>query len=111
MVGLSTVSRRTCVACRQQTSPDQMIRLVREEITGKAVIDSGRSMSGRGAWVHRDEGCVRAGLNPARLSGALRRSVQIDSGTLVEALGLTPDNAGTVTTAVPGCATAQLQTK
>jgi len=62
--------RRTCVACRQEGTKDELIRLVR---AGDAVAmdPTGRAV-GRGAYLHRRAECIE----DARKKGGLRRALK-----------------------------------
>ncbi|HEX6348643.1 MAG TPA: YlxR family protein [Candidatus Dormibacteraeota bacterium] len=66
--------RRTCVACRQEGTKDELIRLVRTA-EGAAVDSTGRA-PGRGAYLHRRLEC----LEEARRRGALTRALNAPVG-------------------------------
>ena len=57
---------RTCVGCRARVEQDEMVRIA-VGLEGPAV---GRSVPGRGAWVHRR--CIDAAVAKGRLARALR---------------------------------------
>jgi uncharacterized protein len=61
---------RTCVGCRERAEQKSMVRLVRGS-DGLVVV--GRTLPGRGAWIHR--GCFELALGKGRLSRALRASL------------------------------------
>jgi predicted RNA-binding protein YlxR (DUF448 family) len=72
---------RTCIGCRVRRPKGELLRVVRgpsgvhPDPTGKA--------PGRGAYVHRDPGCVRE----ATRKGALARALRVD---------LSPDDLATL---------------
>ena len=63
-----------------------MVRLVYREGRG-VLVDVQQKMSGRGAYICRDETCFRKGLQVKALSTAFRRKVVID-GDLLESISL-----------------------
>ncbi len=65
--------RRTCVACRQEGTKDELVRLVRGP-DGVAVDASGRA-PGRGAYLHRRAECVELARKRGALGRALRSPV------------------------------------
>ena len=76
----ASVPRRRCVACRSSVPASELVRIVWSvELAGPAV---GRTLPGRGAWVHPVPGCLHA-LRPADLARAFRRAV-----TLTQVAGL-----------------------
>ena len=68
----ASVPRRRCVACRSSVPASELLRIGWSvEVAGPAV---GRTLPGRGAWVHPVSGCLQA-LCPADLARAFRRTV------------------------------------
>jgi len=63
---------RRCVACRTSTSTAGLIRIVWSEGAGGPVM--GRTLPGRGAWLHPFPDCL-SGLRPGDLARAFRRPV------------------------------------
>ena len=61
---------RSCVGCRERAPKAELLRLVRSG-DGVRVDPLGRA-PGRGAYVHRDPGCVDAAVRRRALAGALR---------------------------------------
>jgi predicted RNA-binding protein YlxR (DUF448 family) len=75
--------RRTCVACRQEGSRDELIRLVR---AGDAVaLDPTGRASGRGAYLHRRSECIEEARKKGSLSRALK--AQVPEAVWVELTG------------------------
>lgn len=72
---------RTCVACRQPSPREELVRLVRAP-TGELVVDLKGRLPGRGAWVHPTQAC--AGKVQAH-GGILKRPLrgQVDTSDLV----------------------------
>jgi len=65
--------RRTCVACRQEGTKDELIRLVRG-LDGITVDPSGCA-PGRGAYLHRRPECLAAARKKGGLARALKAQV------------------------------------
>ena len=61
--------RRTCVACREEGTKDELVRLVRGP--GGVEVDRSGRAPGRGAYLHRRPEC----LEMARKRGALARAL------------------------------------
>jgi len=62
---------RTCVACRQEADKGELLRLVRDRETGVVRVDPTGRAPGRGAYLHREAGCIEQ----ARRRGALARAL------------------------------------
>ncbi len=62
---------RTCVACRQEADKGELLRLVRDRETGVVRVDPTGRAPGRGAYLHREAGCIER----ARRRGALARAL------------------------------------
>lgn len=68
---MKAAAQRTCVACREEASRDELIRLVADP-DGNIVVDLRARLPGRGAWVHPRSECVSAAeRDPRRLAAAL----------------------------------------
>lgn len=65
------VPERTCVGCRGKAGKREMLRFVRSA-DGAVRADPTGSAPGRGAYVHRDPGCVELALAKRSLGRALR---------------------------------------
>jgi len=65
---------RTCVACRQEAGKASLIRIVRGP-DGSAHVDPTGHASGRGAYLHRDPGCIEAARKRRQLERTLGGSV------------------------------------
>ncbi|MGH7922074.1 MAG: YlxR family protein [Candidatus Dormibacteraceae bacterium] len=65
------VPERTCVGCRRQASQSELLRVVRSP-QGLPRLDRGRRAPGRGAYLHRDPGCLEAARRRRALERALR---------------------------------------
>jgi predicted RNA-binding protein YlxR (DUF448 family) len=60
---------RTCVGCRTATSKDALIRVVAGP--HGPIVDAAGTMAGRGAYVHRDLGCVALAVERRGFARAL----------------------------------------
>jgi len=72
---------RTCVGCRTTGPRSALLRVV--VVTDAAgfpamVVDEGRSMPGRGAWLHPDPGCLETAERRRALGRALRNAALLD---------------------------------
>jgi len=72
MADHTTGPRRRCVACRNSAPADGLVRIAWP--AGAPCPAVGRTLPGRGAWVHPVPACLDA-LRPGDLARALRRSV------------------------------------
>lgn len=68
------VPRRTCVGCRREAAPDDLMRVVLAP-DGAVVPDLAGGALGRGAWIHPDPACWTKAV-PAGLSASFRARVQ-----------------------------------
>ena len=70
---------RTCLACRQSTAREELVRLVVHPETNAVVVDYRGRLPGRGAWVHPVAACVtRLEKKPAVLNRALGSAEDLD---------------------------------
>jgi uncharacterized protein len=65
---------RTCVGCRTRGPKSDLLRLV-GSVTGGVQIDPSGTAPGRGAYVHRDRGCVGSALRTGAVARALRKDL------------------------------------
>jgi predicted RNA-binding protein YlxR (DUF448 family) len=65
---------RTCVACRLEAGKGAMLRIVRQAEGGAAVDMTGRA-TGRGAYLHKDPGCIEIARKRKALERALKTPV------------------------------------
>lgn len=65
---------RTCVGCRGRGQKDDLVRLVRTA-EGRVEADPAGTAAGRGAYVHRDPGCVELALEHGGVGRSLRTGV------------------------------------
>jgi predicted RNA-binding protein YlxR (DUF448 family) len=68
---------RTCVGCRTRARKRELLRLVVDGAAGPVVDPSG-SAPGRGAYVHRDDGCATAAIRTGAIARALRTRVSTE---------------------------------
>jgi predicted RNA-binding protein YlxR (DUF448 family) len=76
------VPQRQCVACGQTRGKRELVRVVRTP-SGEVRVDPTGKLSGRGAYVCPEAGCMDRAVREGRLAGVLERPVP---GTLIEAL-------------------------
>jgi predicted RNA-binding protein YlxR (DUF448 family) len=65
------VPERTCVGCRARGTKADLLRVVRRPDGSVSADRTGRA-AGRGAYVHRDPGCVHLATTKGALARALR---------------------------------------
>jgi predicted RNA-binding protein YlxR (DUF448 family) len=65
---------RTCVACRQPAGKGALVRLVRGP-AGIVAVDPPARAHGRGAYLHRDPGCLALARRRRAVERALRAPV------------------------------------
>ena len=68
---------RTCVGCRATGPRSALLRVVAYR-DGSLVVDVGRRMPGRGAWLHPDPGCLEKAERRRAFGRALRVAGQPD---------------------------------
>jgi predicted RNA-binding protein YlxR (DUF448 family) len=66
---------RTCIGCGARAPATDLVRLRR--VDGEVAIDAGRS-GGRGAWLHRDAGCLARAARRKAFARAFRGAVAVD---------------------------------
>lgn len=87
---------RTCVGCRGRDHQDSLVRFVADRSSqgdGSQVVltaDPGRSLPGRGAWLHPRAGCAELAVRRKAFPRALRAAVVVDPEQMKEALGSVP---------------------
>lgn len=80
---------RTCVGCRRTGSRSDLIRVVltRDGLCEPVlVVDTRRSMPGRGAWLHPDRRCLDLAERRRAFGRSLRHAGTLDTGALGEFL-------------------------
>ncbi len=65
---------RICVGCREKKPKRELIRLVRTP-EGRIRVDPGGKISGRGAYICRDEACFKKALKGKRLEKNLETTL------------------------------------
>jgi len=66
---------RTCIGCGARAPSTDLVRLRR--VGGEVAVDPGRS-GGRGAWLHREAGCLVRALRRKAFARAFRGVVAVD---------------------------------
>ena len=67
---MSREPERSCVGCRQRAPKAELLRVARTPAGVR--VDPPGNAPGRGAYVHRDPGCVEAALRKGAFASALR---------------------------------------
>jgi uncharacterized protein len=67
----TTAPERTCVGCRRAAPKGELLRVARAPEGGVTVDPTGHA-PGRGAYLHRDAGCVQMAFRRGGVAGALR---------------------------------------
>ncbi len=65
---------RTCVACRMEAGRRSLVRIVRAA-DGAALVDLTGRLPGRGAYLHRDAGCIETARKRRQLERSLGPAV------------------------------------
>ncbi|NUU17505.1 YlxR family protein [Cellulomonas humilata] len=74
---------RTCVGCRATGPRSALLRVVAvTESSVELVVDVGRRMPGRGAWLHPDPGCLEKAERRRAFGRALRAAGQPDTSAV-----------------------------
>ena len=68
---------RTCVACRQEAGKAGLIRVVRRP-DGTAALDPTGRAPGRGAYLHRETGCIDVARKRRKLERSLGAAVPLE---------------------------------
>ena len=78
---------RTCVGCRKRELAVELLRVVAES-TGNGnyavIVDTARSLPGRGAWLHPVQQCVQQAIRRRAFTRALRITGSPDTSAVVE---------------------------
>lgn len=53
------IPERMCIACRKMYPQNTLIRLVRDNETGKIMLDTDKKRFGRGAYICRNIDCIK----------------------------------------------------
>ena len=81
---------RTCVGCRKRELAVELLRVVAvPNGTGDfaAIVDTARSLPGRGAWLHPVPHCVQQAIRRRAFAKALRIAGSPDTSAVVEHIG------------------------
>jgi len=69
-------AERTCIGCKAQREPHDLLRFVCTP-QGDLILDASGHAPGRGIYICCEVGCLRKALKPARLALALKRPVRV----------------------------------
>lgn len=71
---MKRMPQRTCLGCRKKRNKADLIRIVRTS-SGDVCVDPEMKMDGRGAYLCRDEKCLKHALKSKALSRALKAEI------------------------------------
>ncbi len=74
MAKVRKIPMRICVGCREKKPKRELIRLVRTP-EGEIRLDPGGKISGRGAYICKDETCLQKALKGRRLEKNLEQTL------------------------------------
>ena len=75
---------RTCVGCKKLGTRTSLIRLVSSQ--GRVIVDEGKKLSGRGAWLHGNQGCLKQAVDRKSFGRALGGEFEIDVQALTRSI-------------------------
>ncbi|MEO0313092.1 MAG: hypothetical protein RL140_322 [Actinomycetota bacterium] len=75
---------RTCVGCKKLGTRNSLIRLVSAE--GRVVVDLGKKLSGRGAWLHGNQECLKLAVDRKAFGRALGGQFETDVQALTKSI-------------------------
>lgn len=78
------VPLRSCIVCQEKRSKRELVRIVYTP-EGTLEVDPKGKRPGRGAYVCRDPQCSQTGLEPRRLSRALKHQVTREQVAVLQA--------------------------
>ncbi|MBE9928050.1 MULTISPECIES: YlxR family protein [Cellulosimicrobium] len=86
---------RTCVGCRQRDLRSALLRLVLDRSGAgtdepRLVVDAGRSLPGRGAWLHASTRCLETAERRRAVPRALRVAGPLDLAAVRAAIEARP---------------------
>ncbi|NKX56067.1 YlxR family protein [Arthrobacter mobilis] len=76
-VRAAVVPQRTCIGCRRRDAQADLLRLAVTAADGASavVVDEGRRLPGRGAWLHPDPDCMALAVKRRAFGRAFRARV------------------------------------
>lgn len=78
------IPMRMCIACRKMYPQSELIRIVRDNISGEIRMDSDKKLFGRGAYICRDAKCVQLAAKKRGLERHFKCAVPKEIYTLAE---------------------------
>jgi predicted RNA-binding protein YlxR (DUF448 family) len=79
-LGVRMYPVRTCVGCRQRGNRSDLIRIVNSQ--GFLKVDTQKSLSGRGSWLHMSSKCLETAVERSAFSRALK--AKLDHGQILD---------------------------
>jgi len=89
----NTPPQRRCVGCRQMLDKKELLRVVKSP-NGEFVIDETGKAAGRGAYICKGEGCVKALVKGRGLDRSFKGKVPVEIYEEIAAKPLVPRNNG-----------------
>ncbi|MFD1214700.1 YlxR family protein [Arthrobacter sp. GCM10027362] len=76
-VRAAVMPQRTCIGCRRRDDQADLLRLVVTAADGASavVVDEGRRLTGRGAWLHPDPDCMALAVKRRAFGRAFKANV------------------------------------
>lgn len=68
---------RTCVGCRQTGLRAELIRVIYSQ--GNLVFDSGKTMPGRGSWLHSKLSCFNQAVDRGSFARSFRAKMNLEN--------------------------------
>ena len=72
------IPQRMCIACRQMQPQNSIIRAVRDNECGKLMLDTDKKRFGRGAYICKNEKCIKLAMKKKALERHLKVAVPTD---------------------------------
>lgn len=70
----SNIKLRKCIICTQQKDKSNLIRIVKDK-EGKINIDNSGKLNGRGAYICKDNNCIKTAIETKALNRHLKTKV------------------------------------
>lgn len=83
------IPQRMCVSCREMSDKDKLIKFVRDKESGAVIIDAGQKLMGRGAYICKNEECIKKACKRNSLARHFKCSVSPELYAEAEKLILT----------------------
>ena len=68
---------RTCIACRSKGSKENFIKVVKNK-TGEFMVERHKKLDGRGAYICKDESCIKICKTKKSLNRVFKQNIKDD---------------------------------